>query len=131
VTTLDRHLQQRPLPEGLHLLIKIDVENCEDRVLLGADASVASLRPLIVAEILPGADLGFYDDFLGRHRYRHFALRAPNHLVAMERIEPSLQCRDHLLIPIEADLQTLMGKAQPSGPGQVKNPENQASGRTD
>lgn len=113
VTTLDRHLERNPLPRQHHLVLKIDVENCEDRVLRGGEASIARLRPLIVAEILPGADLTFYDDFLSRHRYRHFALKPPSQLVAMERIEASLHFRDHLLLPLEEDPRALLANDGP------------------
>ncbi len=117
VTTLDRHLERSPLPPQHQLVLKIDVENCEDRVLRGGEASIARLRPLIVAEILPGADLAFYEAFLSRQRYRHFALKAPSELVSMERIEPSLQFRDHLLLPLEADPRALLASGEPQRQG--------------
>ncbi len=99
--TLDQHLVAEPLPAGLALLIKIDVESLEPQVLGGAEQTIAQCRPAILIEILPGSDLEFYGRWLHAHRYRHYQLLPPNQIVPSEGIEPSLQHRDHLLLPEE------------------------------
>ncbi len=107
LTQLDTHLASQPLPKGAELLLKLDVESCEPQVLGGAEACVAHYRPPILVEILPDADLAFYDAWLKRHDYRHYQLLPPNQLQLSELIHPSLQHRDHLFIPAERDPQQL------------------------
>jgi len=103
-TTLDFHLAQHPIASELVLVLKLDVESFEPQVLAGAELTVAERRPAIVVEILPGSDLGFYADWLVRHRYNHYQLMPPNQIVPSAAIEPSLLHRDHLLLPAELPL---------------------------
>lgn len=115
LTTLDRHLDEQPLPPGHRLVIKIDVESCEEQVLAGARGTITNQRPLIVLEILPGADLDFYQRFLQEQGYAHHALLPPNQLTAMATIQANLRNRDHLLIPAELSVADLMDEpATPS-----------------
>lgn len=106
---LDAFLEENPIPDDCQLLMKVDVESCEPQVLAGAETAIRSLRPLIILEILPGADLAFYAQWLARFRYRHFHLVPPNQLVAADLIQPSLAHRDHLLLPEEIDEASLFG----------------------
>ena len=101
LSTLDQHLADEPLPEDLALLIKLDVESLEPQVLQGAAQTIEQRRPAIVVEILPGSDLDFYGRWLQTHRYRHYHLLPPNQIVPADAISPSLQHRDHLLLPEE------------------------------
>jgi FkbM family methyltransferase len=78
---LDNHLADQPLADGLALVIKIDVESWEPQVLRGASRTVDRHRPAIFVEILP-----------------------PNRVVPVDGITPSLQHRDHLLLPREHSL---------------------------
>lgn len=115
LTTVDRHLQEHPLPAAHLLVIKIDVESCEQQVLAGAGDTIANHRPLIITEILPGADLNFYQRFLQEQGYAHHALVPPAELIAMEQIVASDFIRDHLLVPMELELEALMSKATARG----------------
>mgnify|MGYP006273004795 CR=1 FL=1 len=101
LSTLDQHLADEPLAEDLALLIKLDVESLEPQVLQGAAQTIEQRRPAIVVEILPGSDLDFYGRWLQTHRYRHYQLLPPNQIVPADAISPSLQHRDHLLLPEE------------------------------
>jgi len=101
LSTLDQHLADVPLDEGLTLVLKIDVESLEPQVLQGAEQTIARRRPAVLIEILPGSDLGFYEHWLQTHRYRHYQLLPPNQIVPSAAISPSLQHRDHLLLPEE------------------------------
>ena len=101
---LDNHLADQPLADGLALVIKIDVESWEPQVLRGASRTVDRHRPAIFVEILPGSDLAFFEQWIATHGYRHCALLPPNRVVPVDGITPSLQHRDHLLLPREHSL---------------------------
>lgn len=104
LSRLDDHLAEQPLAEGLPLVIKIDVESCEPQVLRGASGCIARHRPAIFVEILPGSDLAFFEQWIATHDYSHYWLLPPNQVVPAEAITPSLQHRDHLLVPRECSL---------------------------
>lgn len=101
VSTLDTHLELEPISPQLSLLIKIDVESFEPQVLQGAAKTTLNRRPAILLEILPEADLEFYENWIAKHNYRHFQLLPPNNVIFANKIEASLRHRDHLLLPEE------------------------------
>ena len=105
---LDLHVAEYPLLPGSRLLIKLDVESFEPQVLKGADWLIRRNRPWIVCEILPGADLLFYQGWMLEHGYQHFALLPPNQVLPDAAIQASLDCRDHLFVPDELNLQSLL-----------------------
>jgi FkbM family methyltransferase len=120
VSSLDQHFQNNPLQKSLQLVLKIDVESCEEQVLRGAEATITERRPSILVEILPGASLDFYNDFLARHGYVHYPLlHYINRLVATASIEPSVHQRDHLLIPKERIPPALLDSARARMYGQL------------
>jgi len=120
VSSLDQHFQDNPLQKNLALVLKIDVESCEEQVLRGADATIGERRPSILVEILPGASLNFYRDFLERHDYVHYPLlHYINRLVATATIAPSVHQRDHLLIPKERIPPALVDAAWARSYGQL------------
>lgn len=113
----DRHSQQRQVPvltlDGLLLpqtvsptpvLIKIDVESAELAVLAGGAEVLRTLRPAIVAEVLPGADLSAWQAFMQQWDYEHHSLRAEAPHIAPEPgpIVADLARPDHLFLPRES-----------------------------
>ncbi len=94
-------MELEPISPQLSLLIKIDVESFEPQVLQGAAETILNRRPAILLEILPEADLEFYENWIARHNYRHFQLLPPNNVIFANKIEASLRHRDHLLLPEE------------------------------
>lgn len=100
--SLDEHIYKHPVDPALELVIKIDVESLEEKVLSGALKTVQRHRPAIFVEILPGASLEFYSKFLSDYQYTHFPLRHYfDRLIPADIIEPSVHRRDHLLMPKE------------------------------
>ena len=104
VTTLDDHLELEPIARELSLVIKIDVESFEPQVLEGAAKTICKRRPAILLEILPGADLDFYQKWIVKYNYKHYQLLPPNNIIAAKNIETSLSCRDHLFLPEEYEM---------------------------
>jgi FkbM family methyltransferase len=72
-TTVDAYCTARGLSDVD--LIKIDVEGFEHAVLAGSDQVLATQRPAIICECLPGARTDFIDATLARHDYRAYQLR--------------------------------------------------------
>lgn len=103
VSTLDiLFLEQPRRNDGAKVVMKIDVESLEPQVLKGGRRFVETFRPTIVIEILPGTDVGFFEDFARRQNYAHFWLNPNNQLDDTGgRIEVSLVRRDHLFVPRE------------------------------
>jgi hypothetical protein len=104
VTTLDDHLELEPIAGELSLVIKIDVESFEPQVLEVAAKTICKRRPPILLEILPGADLDFYQKWIVKYNYKHYQLLPPNNIIAAKNIETSLSCRDHLFLPEEYEM---------------------------
>jgi len=110
--TLDAFAETTPLPEGACCL-KIDVENCEARVLRGGKQFISSRRPWIVCEILPCED---YDPatrtkrnnnretlaLVGEFNYTPFAITADGlfRMTAADFARPR-EFKDFLLAPVE------------------------------
>lgn len=82
------------------VLMKIDVESLEPAVLNGAAGLLQRSRPAVICEILPDADVGFFNSFCKTHRYEHFALDS-GWPVAAPELTLSLAQRDHVFLPIE------------------------------
>lgn len=108
VQRLDEHIAEHPLASNVQLIIKLDVESFEPQVLKGADRLIRQNKPWIVSEILPGADLEFYQDWMLNLGYAHFDLLPPNQVLPDASIKPRLDCRDHLFLPEGLDCQTLL-----------------------
>ncbi len=107
--TLDEFHARNTLPDDLSLVLKIDVESCEQQVLTGAELIVSKKRPIIFLEILPESDLAYYYQWMNRHEYNHFHLLPPNQIIPDININPSLLHRDHLFAPKELDLYVALG----------------------
>ena len=80
------------------VLVKIDVESHEPAVLQGASRWWDRVRPALVCEILPGADVGFFEDFARAHDYVHCALQSGG-VVQEVPVKASDEQRDHLFLP--------------------------------
>jgi FkbM family methyltransferase len=86
---------------GRDILLKIDVESREADVLRGATELLKNLRPAIVAELLPGVDLAWFEQLCLQGGYSHYALQPAGPVKAFEMIASERQ-RDHLFLPQEA-----------------------------
>jgi FkbM family methyltransferase len=86
---------------GRDVLLKIDVESREADVLRGAPELLNNLRPAIVAELLPGVDLAWFEQLCLQGGYSHYALQPAGPVKAFEMIASERQ-RDHLFLPQEA-----------------------------
>lgn len=69
-STLDDYLQAQGLEECPISVIKIDVEGHEPAVLEGAFKTIQKHRPIIIAEILPKANLDYFNQFTHTFNYR-------------------------------------------------------------
>lgn len=103
VSTLDAFFVDQPRwSEEMKVFMKVDVESFEPQVIKGGRCFMAAFRPTLVIEILPGSDVGFFEDFARRHNYAHFWLNPNNRLDdSGGKIEASLVRRDHLFVPRE------------------------------
>ena len=99
VTTLDEFVRASGI-EKVDLL-KVDVESQEHRVLTGARHVIAAHRPLILLEVLAGADVNSLEAIRKRHDYLAFRLR-PFGLVRAETVDVDRACQNQLLAPSEA-----------------------------
>lgn len=80
-------------------LIKIDVEGAEHLVLEGASHTLATNRPAVIVETLPGGPVAAVEDLMLRHGYVILNLRAggpvaANHIV----VDPSRRLRNTLFV---------------------------------
>ncbi len=80
-------------------LLKLDVESHEPQVLTGASQLLNALRPALVCEILPGADMLFYAELMRTYGYAHYSLSRQG-LRFSEMIEASDVSRDHVFLPL-------------------------------
>jgi FkbM family methyltransferase len=88
------------------VLIKIDVESLEPAVLTGAVGLLQRCRPAVICEILPGAELGYFEAFCRAYGYQHYALDS-GLPVSSPALALSLEQRDHVFLPIETAAQWL------------------------
>lgn len=91
------------LQAGMRLFIKIDVEGHENSVLQGAKRLLATHRPVIVCEILPGvAKTGEISSILIAAQYDAFAVcREGLFRIAWRDLDKQRGYTDYLLIPRE------------------------------
>lgn len=111
VQTLDAALSDHlQLAGSVPLLVKMDVESLELAVLAGGDKVMTQWRPAVVAEILPGANVAAWQQFMQRWGYVHFALQTEAPYVSAQPtdIQPDMAVRDHLFLP-KADVQRWFG----------------------
>ena len=81
-------------------LIKIDVEGHEHAVIEGGRKTIGRHRPIIIVEVLGGADFNALDCFLAEADYRDFAL-SPNGMRWSRSIRFHPDAWNHLLSPVE------------------------------
>lgn len=104
------------------VVLKIDVEMFEAKVLRGAWRFITECRPVIFSEILPGADLGVFEELCSSLSYLHCALSRSG-LEKEAKIVASNLHRDHLFLPSEisdswlSSAKTLGGAAVASARG--------------
>lgn len=103
VATLDRVFVEQPRwHDDLPVLMKIDVETLEAEVLKGGLRFIDRYRPTLVVELLPGADIDFFEAFIRSRNYVYFWLNPNNRLDdSGGKIAVSLSRRDHLFVPRE------------------------------
>jgi FkbM family methyltransferase len=97
-STLDSFVNENEIEDIA--LIKIDVEGHEKQVLLGAESTVLSRRPLLAVEMLGNAEFDFFDQFLQENGYIDGVLR-PGSLRFASRTEYVSDGWNHVLIPEE------------------------------
>jgi FkbM family methyltransferase len=83
-------------------IVKIDVEGTEAEVLRHGREFLSSLRPLILCEVLPGADGAELAPLLEAYGYS-FHLVRDHDVLRRDRIEPDEGFRDWLFVPGDAD----------------------------
>ena len=88
------HLSDRPIR-----LIKIDVESHEHAVLAGGMGLIAKHRPMIIVEVLPGAETGAHTALL-EQGYLNFVIK-PNALLQRLHVDYFHGAANHLLCPNE------------------------------
>jgi len=98
VTTLDAYCRNTAV--GRVGLIKADVEGHERAFLTGAVETVRSHRPLIMVELLQGADFKWMSAFLVEHHYGDVALR-PTEPTQLGRPRFLSDAWNHLFCPNE------------------------------
>ena len=91
----ERHLGDRRLG-----LIKIDVETHEYAVIEGGGAVIARHRPMIILEVLPGAEVGPIQQMIDKERYLVFSVTRTA-LRQSFRLHYSSDATNHLLCPAE------------------------------
>jgi len=82
------------------VILKIDVEMLEDKVLRGAWRFITECRPVIFSEILPGAELDVFEELCSSLSYVHCSL-SKSGMEKEEKIVASNINRDHLFLPAE------------------------------
>lgn len=82
-------------------LIKIDVEGHEHAVIAGGRRTIERHRPIIIVELLGGAQFAALERMMAALRYRDFAL-APGGLRSNSRLCFQPDAWNHLLCPAEA-----------------------------
>lgn len=104
VSTLDVFFSEENLLELVgDVLIKIDVESHEHKVLMGADGVISKKRPFIALELLPGADRLYIGDFMRKNEYKIIHLKPQAQWqVTSQLAELSTVHRDHFLVPNES-----------------------------
>ncbi len=80
--------------------MKIDVESHEYAVIEGAGAAIARYRPMIILEVLPGAEVWPIQQMIDKQRYLVFAI-TPTALRQTFRLHYSSDATNHLLCPAE------------------------------
>ena len=105
--TLDTFLREEAPSLANELVIKIDVESLEPQVLIGAQETISSKRPLIFLEILPNTNEKFFYEWAYRNNYAHATLQPPNNVIPNTTIEGSIKFRDHIFYPAEQALTDL------------------------
>jgi hypothetical protein len=114
--TVPVHTLDKVLADHMHLagevplLIKMDVESLELAVLAGGEQVLKQWRPAVVAEILPGANVDAWQQFMQRWGYVHYALQpdAPYVSAQPATIKADMAVRDHLFLP-KADVHQWFG----------------------
>lgn len=103
VSTLDQYFNEQICSSDDQIvLIKIDVESWEKQVIKGGVQFIAIHRPIMVMELLPGADVEFFEAFVRNQNYAHYWLHPTNGLdESGQKFELSLSRRDHLFVPKE------------------------------
>ena len=91
----ERYLGDMPIR-----LMKIDVESHEYAVIEGAAAMIARHRPMIILEVLPGAEVRPIQQMIDKQRYLVFAI-TPMALRQTFRLHYSSDATNHLLCPVE------------------------------
>ncbi len=91
----ERHLGDRRLG-----LIKIDVETHEYAVIEGGAAVIARHRPMIILEVLPGAEVKPIQQMIDKERYLVFSV-TPKALRQSFRLHYCSDATNHLLCPAE------------------------------
>ena len=103
--------------ESLPVVLKIDVEMFEAKVLRGAWRFITECRPVIFSEILPGAELNVYEELCASLSYVHCSLSKFG-LEKEAKIIASNINRDHLFLPSES-FETWMSCARVSGAASI------------
>lgn len=106
--TLDTYLEENTTLSDSELVIKIDVESLEPQVLMGAQKTISTKRPLIFLEILPNTNEKFFYEWAYKNNYAHASIQPPNQVIPTTTIEGSLNFRDHIFYPAEKKLQDLL-----------------------
>ncbi len=91
---------ERHLGELAIRLMKIDVETHEYAVIEGAAAVIGRHRPMIILEVLPGAEVGSIQRMIEAERYLVFSI-TPTALRQTFRLHYSSDATNHLLCPAE------------------------------
>ncbi|MFM8443903.1 MAG: FkbM family methyltransferase [Methylococcus sp.] len=100
-STLDEYLESRDLASERVAVIKVDVEGHEPAVLQGSLRTVNTHRPIIITEILPNSNLGYFDDFKSTQAYTDFVFTDDGMLMPREtQFHPNQY--NHIFIPTEA-----------------------------
>ena len=101
-STLETPRNAQALPPGHRLLITIDVESCQDRVLAGARTSIAREWPCLVVEILPASPFQADEPQRKKAGWIQLALAPPEQLILWPESETGFSQREHLFEAEEA-----------------------------
>ena len=89
--------RRRPVSVGF---LKVDVEGHEKYVMEGAEQTFATCRPMLIIELLSGADFDFFAKFLARHNYIDIAL-SPGEARKTSNLRYISDSWNHLFCPLE------------------------------